>query len=44
LLEPKALTVSLPGATIKTEVDLQTWLDNVKGRVLARLKEGPVIL
>jgi hypothetical protein len=44
LLEPKAQAVSLPGGTIKTEADLQAWLDDVKGRVMAKLKDGPVIL
>ncbi len=44
LLEPKAQPVSLPGGTIKTEADLQAWLDDVKARVMAKLKDGPVIL
>jgi hypothetical protein len=44
LLEPKAQPVSLPSGTIKNEVDLQAWLDDVKSRVLAKLKDGPVIL
>lgn len=44
LLAPQARHVSLPGGTIQNEADLQVWLDDVKARVLARLKEGPVIL
>lgn len=44
LLEPKAQSVSLPGGTIKTEDDLTAWLNDVRGRVLAKLKDGPVIL
>lgn len=44
LLEPKAQYISLPGGTIQNEADLQAWLDDVKGRVLAKLKDGPVIL
>ena len=42
--EPKAQSVSLPGATIKTEADLQAWFEEVEGRVLPKLKDGPVIL
>ena len=44
LLEPKAQPVSLPGGTIKSEADLTAWLEDVRGRVLAKLKDGPVIL
>jgi hypothetical protein len=44
LLEPKAQYISLPGGTIQNEADLQAWLDDVKARVLAKLKDGPVIL
>lgn len=44
LLEPKAQTVSLPSVTVKNEAELQAWLDDVRARVLAKLKEGPVIL
>lgn len=44
LLEPKAVPVSLPGATLKTEADLEQWLDTVRQRVSAKLKEGPVIV
>ncbi|MBA4188926.1 MAG: BREX system P-loop protein BrxC [Planctomycetaceae bacterium] len=44
LLEPKAQTITLPSSTVKDEAELQAWLDDVKARVLAKLKEGPVIL
>ena len=44
LLEPKAQYVSLPSGTIKNEGDLDAWLADVKGRVMAKLKDGPVIL
>jgi hypothetical protein len=43
-LEPKAQPVSLPSGTIKTEAELTAWLDDVRVRVLAKLKDGPVIL
>lgn len=44
LLEPKAQMVTLPGGTIKTEADLQEWLEQSAQIVRAKLKEGPVIL
>ena len=44
MLEPKAQSVSLPGGTIKTETDLQAWFEEVKARVLPKLKDGPVIV
>lgn len=44
LLEPKAQTVTLPSTTVKDEAELQAWLDDVKARVVTKLKEGPVIL
>jgi len=44
LLEPKAQTVALPSVTVRDEAELQAWLDDVKARVLTKLKDGPVIL
>ena len=44
LLKPKAQSISLPGGTIENETELQVWLDDVKVRVMAKLKDGPVIL
>jgi hypothetical protein len=43
-LEPKALSVKLPAATIKTAEDLDLWLDVIRDKILDRLKEGPVII
>ena len=43
LLEPKARAVSLPGAMLKSEKELDGWLRKVRERVLKALAEGPVI-
>ena len=43
LLEPKARAVSLPGAMLKSEEELDEWLSKVRERVLRALAEGPVI-
>ena len=43
LLEPKARPVSLPGAMLKSEAELDKWLGKIRGRVLKALAEGPVI-
>ena len=43
LLEPKARAVSLPGAMLNTEADLDDWLVKVRERVAKALAEGPVI-
>ncbi|MDB6110618.1 MAG: hypothetical protein JWR69_2368, partial [Pedosphaera sp.] len=44
LLEPQATRIILPSATIRTEAELDDWLAEVRGRVQAKLGEGPVIV
>jgi hypothetical protein len=44
LLEPKAIRVSLPGATVHDEAELDAWLADVRQRVAEQLKKGPAIL
>jgi hypothetical protein len=44
LLEPKAVRVSLPSATIRNEEQLRTWLDQVEARLREQLGKGPVIV
>jgi hypothetical protein len=44
LLEPKAVRVTLPGATIHNTADLDAWIASVREQVEPRLKDGPVIL
>ena len=43
LHEPKARAVSLPGAMLKSEEELDEWLSRIRERVLKALAEGPVI-
>ena len=44
LLEPKAVRLTLPSVTLKTEADVDTWLTDVRRHVLEHLAEGPVIV
>ena len=44
LATPEAVRVALPGAIIKTPVELDQWLTGVREQVEAKLKDGPVIL
>lgn len=43
-LEPEVQTVSLEKVTLRTEADLEAWLDRQKKRVLDALKKGPVLI
>lgn len=43
LLEPKAHTVNLPGALVKSEAELDEWLEKVRARIAEALADGPVI-
>jgi hypothetical protein len=42
--EPKAQRISLPGATIRNQAELEDWLADVRVAVEAALAERPVIL
>jgi len=44
LLEPQAVRVTLPSASLKSTEDLDQWLSEVRTLVEDQLKEGPVIL
>ena len=44
LLEPKAVKINLPGATIKNAAELDQWVSTVRAQVEVQLKQGPVIL
>jgi superfamily II RNA helicase len=44
LLEPKAIHVSLPSATIRNAEELDEWIDSVKTEITKHLKNGPVIV
>ncbi len=43
LFEPKAHTVSLPGAMVKSEAELDQWLTKVRAKIVEALADGPVI-
>ncbi len=43
LLEPKVQSVTLPKRTLKTEADVEAWLQDAKKTLLANLKNGPVM-
>jgi hypothetical protein len=43
-LEPKAVRVTLPSATIKNEADLDAWVEGVRTTIRAELPKGPVIV
>jgi len=44
LATPEAVRVTLPGAIIRTPVELDQWLEGVRTQVEDKLKDGPVIL
>ena len=44
LLQPKAVAVSLPKATLTTEPEVDVWLAEAKQEILRYLKTGPVIV
>jgi hypothetical protein len=44
LIEPKAVRVSLPSATIRNDDELRAWLDDVEARLRGQLGRGPVIV
>jgi hypothetical protein len=43
-LDPKAVRVTLPSATIKNEKELDAWVDEARTAIKAKLKDGPVIV
>ena len=44
LMEPEAQFINLPNRTIKTEQDMDTWLEDAKTEIQEALKNGPVII
>jgi hypothetical protein len=44
LLEPQAVQVTLPSVTLKTEEDVDAWLSEVRQKILAQLRSGPVVI
>ncbi|MBF9018802.1 MULTISPECIES: hypothetical protein [unclassified Oceanispirochaeta] len=43
-LEPKAREVILPSRTMKTEQDIDAWMEEVKAELLKALEDGPVVI
>ena len=43
-LEPKAVRVTLPSATLRDEEELRTWLAQADARIRGQLRKGPVIV
>ena len=44
LLEPKVQTVSLERSTLRSEQEVDAWLERQKSRLLEGLKQGPVLV
>jgi len=44
LLEPKTQRVHLTSGTLKTKTDVKEWLDDAEKNLLAKLKDGPVVV
>lgn len=44
LLEPKAQFVQVPRRTLKTEEDIDAWVEEVKGQLKAALDKGPIVI
>jgi hypothetical protein len=43
-LEPKVQTVTLERSTLRTEADVDAWLERQKKRLLKAVKQGPVLI
>ena len=44
LMEPKAQFVKLPSRTIKSEAEIDAWLNDARQTIAQALKNGPVVL
>ena len=44
LLEPEAQFIHVPRRTLKTEEDIDTWLEDVRGQLKIALDKGPVVI
>ena len=44
LLEPEAQIIQVPKRMLKTEQDIDTWMDEVKEQLKAALSKGPVVI
>ena len=44
LLEPKTQTVRLTSGTLKTEGDIRSWVNDVENDLMAKIKDGPIVI
>ena len=44
LCEPEAQFIHLPRRTLKTEAEIDSWLEEVKKTCKAALQEGPIVI
>jgi hypothetical protein len=44
LLEPKTQRVHLSSNTLKAEQDVKNWLANTEKDLMAKLKDGPIVI
>ena len=44
LLEPETQTVKLTSGTLKTEDDVRSWVNDVKNDLMAKIKDGPLVI
>jgi hypothetical protein len=44
LLEPELQKVSLPARTLKTQEDVDTWLDQTRKLLMDKLSKGPILV
>ncbi len=44
LLEPKTQTVRLTSGSLKTEDDIKSWINDVENDLIAKIKDGPIVI
>jgi hypothetical protein len=44
LLEPKAVRITIPTATLRSEKEVDEWLGKVREEIIKQLQDGPVII
>jgi hypothetical protein len=44
LLEPEAQFIQVPRRTLKTEEDVDAWVDDVRGQLKIALGKGPIVI
>ena len=44
LLEPETQTVKLTSGALKTEDDVRNWVNDVENDLMAKVKDGPIVI